>query len=229
MMTNISWDDWERRQESWRRETDKTEAWREGGIDRFCLEGLEREDLDGGKETVVPKRYEEEREQTEGKESERLQEGCAALGWGPFISSKHICVCSCQKDVVYESRCRCLYVYLAVQRGGRCDSDGVSQCLGAGGSRTDLVSIPFLETRRIILCSGEMIKCYLFQTSRRHDLIWRLGVKMLCVRTSKRTAVSLCVGVTDQLWVLCGCLWTRLHRMATSQEHKWNCWAFEPD
>lgn len=213
MMTNISWDDWERRQESWRRETDKTEAWREGGIDRFCLEGLEREDLDGGKETVVPKRYEEEREQTEGKESERLQEGCAALGWGPFISSKHICVCSCQKDVVYESRCRCLYVYLAVQRGGRCHSDGVSQCLGAGGSRTDLVSIPFLARAK---WSNVLF-------------IPNVSAPRFDLTTRCKNAVSLFVGVTDQLWVLCGCLWTRLHRMATSQEHKWNCWVFEPD
>lgn len=217
MMTNISWDDWERRQESWRRETDKTEAWREGGIDRFCLEGLEREDLDGGKETVVAKRYEEEREQTEGKESERLQEGCAALGWGPFISSKHICVCSCQKDVVYESRCRCLYVYLAVQRGGRCHSDGVSQCLEAG--RIWFLS---LSSRRAgSFCARAKWSNVLF--------IPNVSAPRFDLTTRCKNAVSLCVGVTDQLWVLCGCLWTRLHRMATSQEHKWNCWVFEPD
>lgn len=89
----------------------------------------------------------------------------AVLLWDEGLSYplKHICVCSSQKDVVYESRCRCLYMYLAVvQRGGRCDSDGVSQCLGAGGSRTDLVSIPFLEMRRVILCSGEMIECFIY-------------------------------------------------------------------
>lgn len=136
----------------------------------------------------------------------RLRGRKAVLLWDEGLSYplKHICVCSCQKDVVYDSRC--LYMYLAVvQRGGRCDSDGVSQCLGAAGSRTDLVSIPFLETRRIILCSGEMIECFIY-----FKRLGRVGVKMLCVCASKRTAVGLCVGVTGQLWVLCGCLWTRL-------------------
>lgn len=220
MMTNISWDDWERRQESWRRETDKTEAWREGGIDRFCLEGLERKDLDGGKETVVAKRYEEEREQTEGKESERLQEGCAALGCGlsyPLNTS----VCAAARRTwctrVDVGVCTCTLRYREVAAATAMEWVSVWEQEEAG-------RIWFLSpsSRRAgSFCARAKWSNVLF--------IPNVSAPRFDLTTRCKNAVSLCVGVTDQLWVLCGCLWTRLHRMATSQEHKWNCWVFEPD
>lgn len=144
------------------------------GIDRFCLEGLKREDLDGGKETVVAKRYEAEREQTEGKESESLQEGCAALGWGPFISSKtHLCVQQPEGRGVRESMSVSVHVPCGGTERWPLRQRWSESVFGSRRKQDGSGFYPFPRDAQGHFVLGRNDRMfYLFQTSRRHDLIW---------------------------------------------------------